>query len=141
MRVFDKTDAAGMKKVEGEISKCEARIVKLDAQEVEFTGAISREKEKFDGLKAQAADIDQDELADARLALRPQMEREAQDRILRADSGRKISFWNFQGSISDADKLLGEDGMAERLEKRNRMRCMEERQRPKRETRARQQER
>ena len=72
MRVFDKMDTAGMREVEGEISKSEVRIVKLDAQEAKFTGAISREKEKFDGLKVQAADLDQDELADARLALRPQ---------------------------------------------------------------------
>ena len=96
MRVFDKMDATGMEKVEGEISKSEARIVKLDAQEDEFTGVINREKEKFDGLEAQTADLDQDELADARFALRPQMEREAQNRIRRAEGGRKISLWNFQ---------------------------------------------
>ena len=141
MQDFDKADAAGMREVEGEISKYEVRIVKLDAQEVEFSGAISREKEQFDGLKAQAADLDQDELTDTRLALRPQMEHEAQDRIRRAEDGRKISFWNFQGSISDTDKLLGEDGMAERHEERERLRRMEELQRPKRETRAHQQER
>ena len=141
MRAFDKTDAAGMKMVEEEISKSEARVVKLDSQGVEFTGAINREKEKFDRLKAQAADIDQDELADARLVLRPQMEREAQNRIRRAKGGREISFWNFQGSISDTDKLLGEDDMAERREVWTRLRRTEERQRPKREARVRQQER
>ena len=141
MQAFDKMDVTEMKKVEGEISKSEARIMKLDTQEVEFTGAINREKEKFDGLKAQAADIDQDELSDARLALRPQMEREAQDRIRIAEGGRKISFWDFQGSISDADKLLGEDGMAERREERERLRRVDERQRSKREARTHQQER
>ena len=142
MRVFDKVDAAGMKEVEGEISKSEASIVKLDAQEVQFTGAINREKEKFDGLKAQATDLDQDELTDARLALRQQMECEAQDRIRRAERGKKISFWNFQGSISDADKLLSEDGMAEQRKELKRLRrCMEKRQGPKRETRAHQQKR
>ena len=48
MQAFDKADAAGMKKVEGEISKPEARILKLAAQEVRITGAINREKEKVD---------------------------------------------------------------------------------------------
>lgn len=115
--------------------------MKLDAEEVEFTDAINREKEKFEGLKARAADLDQDELADARLALRPQIEREAQERIRRAEGGRKISFWNLQSSISDVDKLLGEGVIAERHEERKRLRRVEERQRPKRETSARQQER
>ena len=104
-----------------------------------FDGRIT--KEEFDKLKTQTADLDQDELANARLALRPQMEREAQDRIRRAEDGRKISFWNFQSSISDADKLLGEDGMAERCKERKRLRRIEKRQKPKREARMRQQER
>ena len=141
MQVFDKTYAAGMEKIEEEISKAKTRIVKLDAQEVKFTGKISHEKEKFDELKAQAADLDQDELTDARLALRPQMEREAHNRIRRAESGRKISFWDFQGSSSDADRLLGESDIMERHEEQERLRRMEERQRLKRETKMQQPER
>ena len=141
MRAFAKADAAGMKEVEGEISKSEARIVKLNSQEVKFTDAINREKEKFDGLKAQAADLDQDELTDARLALRPQMENEGRERVRRAGGGRKINFWKFQGSISDTDKLLGEDGMAEQHKKLKRLRRTEECQRSKRKTREHQQER
>jgi len=31
-------------------------------------------------------------------------------------SSRKVGFWNFQLSIRDADKLLGETGMAEQRE-------------------------
>ena len=141
MRAFDKTDAAGMKKVEAEISKSKASIVKLDAQEVKFTGAINREKEEFAGLKAQAADFDLDELTDARLALRSQMENKGRERIHRAEGGRKINLWHFQSSICDADKLLGEGGMAERRGEWKRRQSVEERQRPKRETRMRQQER
>ena len=141
MQVFGKTDATGMKEVEEKISKSETRLVKLDAQEVKFTCAINREKEKFDGMKAQAADLDQNELTDARLDLRPQMENEGRERVHRAEGGRKINFWKFQGSISETDKLLGEDGMAERDEERKRLRRMEERQGTKRKTRAYQQER
>ena len=140
MRAFAKADAAGMKEVEGEISKSEARIVKLDAHEVKFIGAINREKEKFDGLKAQAADFDQDDLTDARFALRQQMEREAQNRIRRAEGGRKINRWKFQGSISDADKLLGENGLAERQEEQKRLRRVKERHGPKRKAKTHQQE-
>ena len=141
MQAFSKTGAAQMKEVEGEISKSQARIAALDTQEVKFTGAISREKEKFDELKEQAADLDQDELADARLALRPQIMDAGYERIRKATHGREISFWKLHSSIEDADKLLGEEDMAERREERKRLRRMAERQIPKRETRPHQQER
>lgn len=120
MRVFDKEDAAGMKQVEGEISEAEARVVKLDAQEVEFTGAIHREKEKFDGLKVQAAELDQDELTDARLAIRPQMERTAYKRITEGLSSGKINFWHYESSKKDADRWLDEEDMAELREAQKR---------------------
>ena len=120
MRVFGKEDAAGMNEVKGEISEAEARITKLDAQEVEFTGAINREKDKFDELKEQAADFDQEELTDARLALRPQMERSARDRIRSGLSSGKPEFWKMESSFRDADRVLGEEGMAERREEKKR---------------------
>ena len=120
MRVFGKEDAAGMNEVKGEISEAETRVMKLDAQEVEFTGAINREKDKFDGLKEQAADLDQDELTDARLTIRPQMERTARERIRSGLSSGKISFWDYEGSKKDADEWLGEEGMAERHEEKKR---------------------
>ena len=120
MTAFDKEDAAGMKHVESEISRADARIAELDAQEVELSIGIRQEKEKFDGLKKQAADLDQDELNDARLVLRPQMEREAQARIRKEEGGREINFWHFQSSSGDVDKLLDEDNMAERREAQKR---------------------
>lgn len=78
--------------IEERVAQSDAHIVKLDAQEIRIIGAINREKEKFDGLKVQPADLGQDEMTDARLALHPQMECETQDRIHRAEGGRKISF-------------------------------------------------
>ena len=114
VQAFDKTDTVRMKEVEGEISKSEARIVKLDAQEVEFTSAINRELEKFVGLKVQTADLDQDELADARLALRPPMEREGRERISQGTTDGRISFAKYQAAVGDADRALDEDGMVKR---------------------------
>lgn len=128
MRVFGKEDAAGMNEVKDEISEAEARVVKLDSQEVEFTCAIKREKDKFDGLKEQAADLDQDELTNARLALRPQMERTARDRIQSGLSSGKVSFWDYEGSKKDADRWLDEEGMAERHEEKTRRREREKEQ-------------
>ena len=116
MQSFDKEDAAGMKQVKGEISGAEADMVRLDKDETTLTDAIEKEREKFTGLKEQAAELEQGELTDARLALRPQMEAQAKERIRGAMSSGKVSFWNFKLSIRDADKLLGEDGMAEQRE-------------------------
>ena len=125
MEMFEKKDAKGMKQVAGEISKSEKRIEDLDAQEGEFTGAINREKEKFDGLKEQAADLDPYELTDARLALRPQMERTARERIRSGLSSGKIGFWGYECSIRDADTLLREEDMAQRHEEQKRRRKRE----------------
>ena len=120
MEMFEIKDVKGMKQVAGEISKSEKRVEELDAQEVESTDAINREKEKFDGLKEQAADLDPYELTDARLALRPQMEHTAHDRIQSGLSSGKVSFWDYEGSKKDTDRCLGEEGMVERHEARKR---------------------
>ena len=113
---FGKEDAAGMKQVKSEISGAEADMVKLDKDETTLTVAIGKEKEKFTELKEQAAGLDRGELTDARLSLRPQMEAQAKERIRGAMSSGKVGFWNYQLSIRDADKLLGETGMAEQRE-------------------------
>ena len=113
---FGKEDIAGMKQVKSEISGAEADMVRLGKDETTLTDAIGREREKFTELKEQAAGFDRAELTDARIALRPQMEAQAKERIRGAMSSGKVSFWNFQLSIRDADKLLGETGMAEQWE-------------------------
>ena len=116
MQVFDKADVAEMREVEGEISKSEARIVELDTREVDFIGAVNREKEKFAGLKAQAVDLDQNELTAARLALRPQMENEGRERIQKGTPDERVSFTKYQASVRDTDRALEEDRMVKRLQ-------------------------
>ena len=111
---FGKEDIAGMKQVKSEISGAEADMVRLGKDETTLTDAIGKEREKFTELKEQAAGLDRAELTDARLALRPQMEAQAKERIRGAMSSSQVSFWNFQLSIREADKLLGEDGLADR---------------------------
>ena len=95
-------------------------MVKLGKDETTLSDAIGREREKFTALKEQAAGLDRGELTDARLAFRPKMEAKAKDRIRGAMSSGKVSFWNFQLSIRDADKLLGETGIAEQREREKR---------------------
>jgi len=117
---FGKEDAVGMKKVKTNISEAEADMAKLGNQEATLTDAIGKETEKFTEMKEQASVLDQGELTDARLALRPQMEAQAQARIRGAMSSSRVSLWDFQASVSDTDRLLGEDGMAVRRENEKR---------------------
>ena len=122
VRGFGKEQDDDMAGIKTYLSTIEANADKMDKQEIRYTGKIKEVKREFDRLKEQAADLDQDELADARLALRPQMERDAQACIRKAEGGREINFWHFQGSVSDTDNLLDEDGMAERRKAQKRRR-------------------
>lgn len=121
MQGFDKEDAAGMKQVKSEISGAEADMVRLDKDETTLTDAIDKEREKFIGLKEQATGLDRSELTDARLAIRPQMEAQAKERIRVAMSSGKLDFWKYQASTRDTDTMLGEDGMAEQREREKRI--------------------
>ena len=116
MQAFGKEDAAGMKKVKGEISTAESDLAHYDKRAGELTAAINREKDKFTGLKKQASELDRDELTDARLALRPQKENTAREHIRKATPDERINFWNYQRSVTETDELLGEDGMAKQRE-------------------------
>ena len=117
MQGFGKEDTAGMKQIKSDISGAEADMMKLGKDETTLTDAIEKEREKFTGLKEQAAKLDRAELTDARLAIRPQLETQAKERIRGAMSSGKLDFWKYQVSTRNTDKLLGEDGMAEQRER------------------------
>ena len=105
------------------------RLERYDSSDDDLTKRIGKAKTEFDGLKAQAAEYDGGELADARLALRQEMESTAHDRIKRNVKGGKVSFWNYQGSITDTDEILGEAGMAERRKDQRRRKALEQQRR------------
>ena len=113
MLACEKSDAAGMKQIKREITIAEADVVKLEKRESTFNEAIGKENKKFTELKKQSAALDQAELIDARLTLRPRMEDQAKERIRGAMSDGKVSFWSFLSSVRDVDNLLGEDGLTE----------------------------
>ena len=93
---------------------------RYDAADASLTRKIDRAKERFDDLRERAAEYDRDELTDARLSLRQDMESEAHDRIKRNIKGGKVSIRDYWSSISDADAVLGETGMAERRREQRR---------------------
>lgn len=116
IQAFGKVDAAGMKKVRGEISEAESDLAHYDKRAGEITAAINREKNKFTVLKEQASVLDPGELTDARLALRQQKENLAREHICKAASDGRVDFWNYQRSVTDTDALLGEEGMEKQRE-------------------------
>ena len=93
---------------------------RYDESDAVLTQKIGRAKERFDDLRERAAEYDRDELTDARLSLRQDMESEAHDRIKRNIKGGKVSIRDYWSSISDADAVLGETGMAERRREQRR---------------------
>lgn len=102
---------------------------RYDAADAVLTRKIDGAKAKFDQMREQAAEYDRDELTDARLALRQEMESEAHDRIKRNIKGGKVSIRDYWSSIADADALLGETGMAERRREQRRREERDHRQR------------
>lgn len=129
MQVFKKNDDAGMSAIAADIKAARARLKSYDTSDDDLTARIGKAKSKFDRLKKQAAEYDRDELTDARLALRPQMEDAAHDCIKRSAKGSKVSFWNYQRSITDTDELLGEAGMAERRREQRQREALAQKQR------------
>ena len=69
------------------------------------------------------------DLADARLALRPQMEDEAKESIKRDIPDEKISMWEFLSCVKEIDEQNNEDGMERWLAEQKRQRQMEQMQR------------
>ena len=74
-------DDAGIAAVKKDISTMKTALKKLSQQEEKYTTELNDALRQYAELKEQAAEFDPDELQDARLALRPVMERSAVDRL------------------------------------------------------------
>ena len=82
------TDDAGITAVKKDISTIEAALKKLSQQKEKYTAELDNTLQQYADLKGQAVEFDPDELQDARLALRPAMERSAVDRVQAAYGGK-----------------------------------------------------
>ena len=108
---FGKEDEKEMTAVPKHIATVKANVAKMNELETRYTGDIEKSGQEFDRLKEKAKQYDLYDLTDARLALRPQMEDEAQERIKKDIPDEKLSFWDFQISTSMTDEQNREDGM------------------------------
>ena len=104
-------DDAGIAAVKKDISTMETALKKLSQQEEKYTTELNDALRQYADLKEQAAEFDPDELQDARLALRPAMERSAVDRV-QAASGEKYDSLMMYDSKRDVANLLLEEAEA-----------------------------
>lgn len=83
-------------------------IGKMDELEALYTYGIEKARQELAGLMADAAGFDPRELRNARLAIRPQMQEEAEERIQKASHSDKFSVQGLLAGIRAADMALDE---------------------------------
>ena len=83
-------------------------IGKTDELEALYTYGIEKARQELAGLMADAAGFDPRELRNARLAIRPQMQEEAEERIQKASHSDKFSVQGLLAGIRAADMALDE---------------------------------
>lgn len=102
------SDDVGIAAVKKDISTVEAALKKLSQQEEKYTAELNDALQQYVDLKEQAAEFDQEELQDARFALRPAMERSTVDRVQSA-YGDKYDPLIMYDSKRDVADLLHEE--------------------------------
>ena len=97
------TDDAGITAVKKDISTMEATLKKLSQQEEKYTAELNDALQQYAELKSLSAEFDSDKLQDARLALRPAMERSAVDCMQSAygDRYQPLMMYDSKRDVSD----------------------------------------
>ena len=102
------SDDAGIAAVKKDISTMETALKKLAQQEEKYTAELNGALKQYAELKEQAAEFAPDELRDARLALRPVMERSAVDRVQSAYGNKYDPLMMYDSKRDVADMLQEE---------------------------------
>ena len=105
---LDYAEDTGLSTVKKDISALEANLARLEQQEQKYSAELDAALAEYNELKAQAADFDPDELAMARLEIRPQKDASAESRV-QAAYGDKFDFWTMIGAKREVEELLGEE--------------------------------
>ena len=104
---LDCTDDAAMGDVKKDIAAMESALKKLDEQENKYSAELESTLQQYRELEAQAAEFDSEELTDARLQLRPGMDRATVSRIQTAYESQYSTF-TMAEARQDVSNMLDE---------------------------------
>ena len=107
LRSLDCADDAAMGDVKKDIAAIEAALKKLDEQESKYAAELESALQQYRELEAQATEFDAEELTDARLELRPEMDRSTVSRIQTAYDTQYRPF-TMAEARQDVSKMLDE---------------------------------
>ena len=108
LQQFEYAEDAGAETFRKDIAALESNLQKLDGQEQKYSAELETVLQEYAGVKAQAADLDPVELYEARQAIRPDKEQEAESRAQQA-YGEKYSPILMFDSKKAVSRMLGED--------------------------------
>ena len=107
LRSLDCADDVAMGDVKKDIAAMESALKKLDEQECKYTAELESALQQYRELQAQATGFDAEELTDARLQLRPGMDRSTVARIQAAYESQYSPF-TMAEARRDVSNMLGE---------------------------------
>ena len=105
---LDCANDADMSDVKKDIAAMETALKKLDEQESKYSAELESALQQYRELEAQAMEFDAEELTDARMGLRPGMDRSTVSRIQTAYD-TKYSPFTMAEARRDVSNMLGED--------------------------------
>lgn len=112
LRSLDCADDAGISEVKKSVVAMEKNLERLTKQEEKYTAELDEALKQYAELKEQAADMDADELAAARAALRPGKTEDTADRV-KATYGNRYDYRLMQQAKADIAVMLGENSPAQ----------------------------
>ena len=101
-------DDKGVSAVQHDISKMESAFAELDKREAKYTAELNEALQQYAEYKNQATEFDIGELGAARLDIRPDKQRSAQNRI-EAFYGSQYDWLTMASSVHDADIKLNDE--------------------------------
>ena len=107
LRSLDCADDAAMSDVKKDIAAMEAALKKMDEQESKYSVELESALQQYREQEAQAAEFDAEELNEARLELRPGMDRSTVSRI-RTAYNTQYSPFTMAEARQDVSKMLDE---------------------------------
>ena len=101
-------DDKGISTVQRDICKMESALAELDKREAKYTAELNEALQQYAEYKKQAAEFDIGELGAARLDIRPDKQRSAQNRI-ESFYGSQYDWLTMASSVHDADMKINDD--------------------------------